>query len=50
VASTLSTLGDTEHRRSGRLRVVADDQTMDLEGAERAVRDLLVALGRDPSS
>jgi GTP cyclohydrolase IA len=34
----------------GRLRVVGGDQIIDLAAAERAVRDLLVALGRDPAS
>jgi GTP cyclohydrolase IA len=34
----------------GRLRVVGCDKTIDLVAAERAVRDLLVALGRDPAS
>jgi len=33
-----------------RLRVVHDHEKVDLPGAERAVRDLLRALGRDPSS
>lgn len=32
------------------LRVVHDDQSLDLAGAERAVRDLLVALGHDPAT
>ena len=32
------------------LRVVHDEQAVDLDGAERAVRDLLVALGHDPST
>jgi len=35
---------------SRRLRVVHDREQIDLPAAERAVRDLLVALGRDPSS
>ena len=35
---------------SRRLRVVHGRQEVDLPAAERAVRDLLVALGRDPSS
>lgn len=35
---------------SGRLRVVHDRQEVNLPAAERAVRDLLVALGRDPAS
>jgi GTP cyclohydrolase IA len=34
----------------GRLHVVGGDQIIDLAAAERAVRDLLVALGRDPAS
>lgn len=33
-----------------RLHVVHDRQEVDLPAAERAVRDLLLALGRDPSS
>jgi GTP cyclohydrolase I len=37
-------------RPHGRLRVVGGDQMIDLVAAERAVRDLLVALGRDPAS
>jgi GTP cyclohydrolase I len=32
------------------LRLVGQGQAIDLEGAERAVRDLLIALGRDPGS
>src|SRR5664280_3371498 len=36
--------------RSHRLRVVHGRQDVDLPAAERAVRDLLLALGRDPSS
>ncbi len=39
-----------EHRDHGGLRVVAEDDSIDLDAAERAVRDLLVALGRDPDS
>jgi len=53
-----------DHRRTGpdavpgldgipggkRLRVVHDHEKVDLPGAESAVRDLLLALGRDPSS
>ena len=35
---------------SRHLRVVHGRQAVNLPGAERAVRDLLVALGRDPSS
>src|SRR4051812_36862917 len=31
-----------------RLRVVHEDRAIDLRGAERAVADLLVALGHDP--
>ena len=38
------------HDGSRRLRVVHDRQQIDLPAAERAVRDLLIALGRDPSS
>ena len=39
-----------DHRDHGGLRVVAEDDSIDLDAAERAVRDLLVALGRDPDS
>ncbi len=46
MTSTLTTAG----QRNGRLRVVADSQAIDIESAQRAVFDLLVALGRDPSS
>ena len=35
---------------SRRLRVVHEREKVDLPAAERAVRDLLLALGRDPSS
>jgi GTP cyclohydrolase IA len=38
------------HDESRRLRVVHGRQEVNLPAAERAVRDLLVALGRDPSS
>jgi len=34
----------------GRLRVLGGDQAIDLVAAERAARDLLVALGHDPGS
>ncbi len=44
-----STLVNAEHR-NGHLRVVADTRPIDTEAAERAVLDLLVALGRDPGS
>ena len=37
-------------RPHGHLRVVGGDQRIDLAAAEQAVRDLLVALGRDPDS
>jgi GTP cyclohydrolase IA len=37
-------------RPHGHLRVVGGDQTIDRVAAEQAVRDLLVALGRDPDS
>jgi len=39
-----------EHRDHGSLRVVDEDDSIDLDAAERAVRDLLFALGRDPDS
>jgi GTP cyclohydrolase I len=42
-----STGADADHRR---LRVVHGREAVDLEGAQRAVAGLLVALGRDPSS
>ena len=35
---------------SRRLRVVHDRERVNLPAAERAVQDLLLALGRDPSS
>lgn len=35
---------------SPRLRVVRDDAAIDLDGAARAVSDLLVALGHDPAT
>jgi GTP cyclohydrolase I len=41
---------DTRHDASRRLRVVHDREQINLPAAERAVRDLLIALGRDPSS
>ncbi len=36
--------------RDGHLRVVADSHAIDLDAAQRAVRDLLLALGRDTGS
>ena len=44
-----STLTTAEHR-SGHLRIVADNRPIDLDGAARAVHDLLRALGRDTGS
>jgi GTP cyclohydrolase I len=44
-----STLTNAD-RCDGHLRVVPDNRTIDMASAERAVRDLLVALGRDPGS
>jgi GTP cyclohydrolase I len=41
---------NSAHDESRRLRVVHDRQEVDLPAAERAVRDLLLALGRNPSS
>ncbi len=41
---------DSPGSGSPRLRVVHDRQRANLPAAERAVRDLLLALGRDPSS
>jgi len=46
VTSTLT----TAEPRSAHLRIVADTQTIDLDGAARAVHDLLRALGRDAGS
>lgn len=40
----------TAEPRSAHLRIVADTQTIDLDGAARAVHDLLRALGRDAGS
>jgi GTP cyclohydrolase I len=39
-----------EPHEHGGLRVVADNETIDIDAAERAVVALLVSLGRDPSS
>lgn len=44
---TLDTAGDAE-ARPARLRVVHEEPAIDLDAAEHAVRDLLVALGHDP--
>ena len=44
------TVKDTAQDGSRRLRVVHDREQVNLPAAERAVRDLLLALGRDPSS
>jgi len=41
---------DSAHDVSRRLRVVHDREKVNLPAAERAVRDLLRALGRDPAS
>src|SRR5437868_5657461 len=41
---------DDGNLASPALRVVRDEPAVDLDGAERAVHDLLVALGRDPSN
>jgi len=41
---------DRTHNGSRRLRVVHDREQINLPAAERAVRDLLIALGRDPFS
>ena len=38
-----------DHRPLGHLRVVGQDQGIDRTAAEQAIRDLLLALGRDPS-
>ena len=45
-SATVEDFPDRPHR----LRIVRGDPTIDIEAAEQAVRDLLVALGRDPSS
>src|SRR5665213_4130658 len=39
-----------EPHEHGGLRVVADNEMIDIDAAERAVVALLVSLGRDPSS
>src|SRR5665647_3158547 len=44
------TAKDRAQDGSRRLRVVHDREKVNLPAAERAVRDLLLALGRDPSS
>jgi GTP cyclohydrolase I len=36
--------------RPGRLRIAREQQAVDLEAAEQAVTDLLIALGHDPAS
>ncbi len=36
--------------RPGRLRIAREQQAVDLEAAEQAVTDLLIALGHDPTS
>ena len=41
---------DGRHEDSRRLRVIHDREDVNLPAAERAVRDLLLALGRDPSA
>lgn len=41
---------DVAAPRPARLRIARQQQEMDLEAAERAVTDLLMALGRDPAS
>jgi GTP cyclohydrolase IA len=45
-------IGPPDGRQDGsrRLRVIHDRERVNLPAAERAVRDLLLALGRDPSS
>ena len=39
-----------ERRDHGGLRVIADDDSIDVDAAETAIRDLILALGRDPDS
>lgn len=48
--STWAADAEVEVGEQRRLRVVRDSHVVDLEKVERAVADLLVALGRDPSS
>ena len=52
VAKLEHEIGSREGRAnaSRRLRVIDDHEQVDLPAAERAVRDLLLALGRDPDS
>jgi len=45
-----TTAKDRAQDASRRLRVVHDRENINLPAAERAVRDLLLALGRDPAS
>jgi hypothetical protein len=39
-----------QHHELAGLRVLTNEMTIDVEAAERAVRDLLLALGRDPEA
>ena len=50
VTGTVCADRDAEPHEHGGLRVVTDNETIDLDAAERAVLALLVSLGRDPSS
>lgn len=55
MASTLATepVGASRvagHRDHGGLRVIAEDDSIDIDAAELVVRSLLLALGRDPDS
>ncbi|MBO0731813.1 MAG: GTP cyclohydrolase I FolE [Acidimicrobiaceae bacterium] len=55
MTSTLTALespprSDRPGEARGRLRILGTEQIIDVAAAERAVRDLLVALGRDPDS
>ena len=50
IASHHITAPDGAEDGSRRLRVVHDREKVNLPAAERAVRDLLLALGRDPST
>ena len=47
---SMSPDGVAQRRERASLRVVTNEPTIDVEAAERAVRDLLLALGRDPES
>jgi GTP cyclohydrolase IA len=50
VTGSVSADPDAELQEHGGLRVVTDNESIDLDAAEQAVLALLVSLGRDPSS